>query len=229
MNDAYELESTHFLTLMFNQINLKMRNLILLAIATVAVVSCTNETIEPKPNYIPMKVGNYWIYENYQINEDGSEINLQKIDSVIISRDTIINGNKFFMFEGTSYPDHHRWQILQIVRDSSGYLLRSDGRVIFSDNNFTDILHLGYYIVGNDTISSYTYKMVKQLEPLTLGIGTFNVLNCMLIVNSENYPGYPKEFPYFYAANIGRVLLTWGFSTSPTKYEQRLIRYNIID
>lgn len=208
-----------------------MRNLILLAITTVAVVSCTNETIEPKLNYIPMKVGNYWVYENYQINEEGSETNLQKIDSVIISRDTIINGNKFYVFEGTRYPTELNRCILQIVRDSSGYLVRNDGRVLFSESNFSDILYSGFEITNNsDTLCSYTCKMVKPEDPIVLSIGTFDALIYLNIVNTDyDIPGYPREFPNYYVANIGKVISTSGFFFSPIRFEQRLIRYNIIN
>lgn len=55
---------------------------------------------EEKTDYLPLGIGNYWIYKHYDIDALGSEIERDRIDSVLINRGTNINNNQYFILEG---------------------------------------------------------------------------------------------------------------------------------
>ena len=146
--------------------------------------SCNKEHSNPKldpvdkTNYFPLEIGNYWIYEHYDIDSSGIETERNRTDNVILSRDTIINGNQYFILEGTNYPfDDGNWGIVDILRDSSGYLVNEKGQIEFSADNFADTLNSKPGVFNNDTLYTLTYQMEKVSDPVTVPAGEFEVLN----------------------------------------------------
>ena len=84
-----------------------MRNLVFLGLALVFLFSCKKETEELQENnnqvpvsYMPLKIGNYWIYQTYKIDSLGNESIDGAVDSVRVTKDTLINGNTYFVLEG---------------------------------------------------------------------------------------------------------------------------------
>src|SRR5687768_1831456 len=47
-------------------------------------------------NYFPMKVGNYWIYEHFTIDENDIFMKGNYTDSMYVEKDTVIFGKTFF-------------------------------------------------------------------------------------------------------------------------------------
>ena len=96
--------------------------------------SCKKEDNDAiKTSYLPLRIGNYWIYQDLRIDTSGNETADSKLDSVIIKRDTIINKKKYYVLEGIFYPatSRGRWGIIDILRDSSGYIVNENGDVQF--------------------------------------------------------------------------------------------------
>ena len=113
-----------------------MKNYIyLIAFATVVGLlfsSCKNDEpgkTEDIALYSQFKVGNYWIYQDYSIDSLGTESGFGRIDSIYISKDTLINNVQYFVFVGGFYGNslYPRYQ-----RDSLGYIVNEKGTKLFS-------------------------------------------------------------------------------------------------
>jgi hypothetical protein len=52
-----------------------MRKLLALVMAITSLLSCNKEDDkEIKTDYLPLRIGNYWIYQEYNIDTMGNEI-----------------------------------------------------------------------------------------------------------------------------------------------------------
>lgn len=218
-----------------------MKNLFVffaIAFSLILIGSCQKDEIDDKPEetqkhieHLPLKTGNYWIYEHYEIDSLGNEIKKSKIDSVIITGDTIINDKTYSVLKGTYVGS--RFKILDILRDSSGYLVNDKGQIKFSEDNFEDTLLVYNSTVGDSTYATIYYKMEKQDSPITIPAGTFG--------DVLNYKGYIKFYrkgnPFYrdknkyYAKDIGVILDTYYWTSQAyfKRYERRLVRYHIED
>jgi len=218
---------------------MKMRNVFLLGIiAIILISSCKKEEETPpppppikSPDYTPLTIGNYWVYNNYSIDSLNNETLLPNIDSLIVDRDTVIGGHTYYIIEGIKYPMSQNWGIVRIVRDSADCLVTNKGHILFSSSNFSDILREKIEILNSDTLYILQYKMEKLSGSIDVPAGTFN--------NIYNYKGTlytkvpnsvvdnPRYLDNYYAPDVGEVLNTWYFLSLPTTYQKRLVRYNI--
>lgn len=202
------------------------------------LLSCKKENsnlannTEKEFNYMPLQIGNYWVYKNYDIDSVGNETDLNKIDSVIIKRDTIINTKQYFVLEGTNYPFRNgKWGIIEIIRDSAGCIIDHNGKVKFSPNNFADTLASKIDTLYGDTLDIQTYRMEKITNLVTVPAGEFSVLNFKgTVVTPLKNPGIqnPRYLNNLYANHVGRVLETYFFLSSPIISEKRLYKYHVL-
>ncbi|MBA7563039.1 hypothetical protein ES708_04692 [subsurface metagenome] len=217
-----------------------MKKLFVLGITVAILISCGKEDDSPLDpdldsnlNYMPLEIGNYWVYQHFDIDALGNETALSRIDSVIITRDTIISLKRYFILEGTNYPYIPReWGIVDMLRDSSGYLVNHEGHIRFAEDNFTDTLVSKIEIIGEDTLYTLTYKMEKPDHPITVPCGTYNVLNFRgTVYTPEKIPGIenPRYMNTYFADGTGKVLSTYFYLTRLSISEKRLIRYRIIE
>jgi len=211
-----------------------MRKLFLLVLAISLFAACNKDKTNPQEesNYFPMQIGNYWVYQHYNIDSLGNETDMNKTDSVIIKRDTIINNKQYFVLEGTNYPyNGNRWEILDYLRDSSGYLVNFNGIIKCSENNFTDTLVSKTEVIGEDTLYFLTYQMEAPDNYIIVPAGEFEVLNFKgTVVMPKNHPGIknPRYMNNYYADGVGKIIETYFFLSSPFISEKRLVRYNIV-
>ena len=49
------------------------------------MVPCPTPPIETIPNYMPLAIGNYWVYNNYKIDTLGNETKMNLVDSIFIN------------------------------------------------------------------------------------------------------------------------------------------------
>lgn len=183
---------------------------------------------EISSKYFPLTIGSYWVYNTYNVTSAENEVELARVDSVYISRDTIIRGNRYLIFEGTLHPSPYpNPGIIEMVRDSSGYFVNSNGRILFTEKNFTDILYSDVYLMGEDTIYTSSYKMERETAPKTVPAGTFNVLNFKgEITLYATSPQMSVNSNTLYAENVGKIVETTVY-TSGRIIESRLVRYHI--
>ena len=208
-----------------------MRKLLFLVLVITFFASCKKNDSVNKSEYLPLDSGTYWVYVHYDIDSLGNEIEKDRIDSVIISRDTIINNLQYFVLEGTNYPNNGiSWGVLDILRDSSGYIVNDKGEIRFSEDNFSNILASKTEVLNEDTLYTLTYQMEILSDPINVPAGDFEVLNFkgtvttpQQIIGVEN----PRFLNNLYSNNVGKVLQSYFYIHSPIISEKRLVRYNV--
>jgi hypothetical protein len=211
-----------------------MRKFIAFIMAVAFLSSCQKEDDNAvKTSYMPLRIGNYWIYQEFRIDTSGNEIASSKLDSVIIKRDTLINHKKYYVLEGTNYPFSHYWDIIDILRDSSGYIVNQNGTVRFAEKDFRDTLVYraeSNIYDNNDTLYTITYHMERNNNAVTVPAGTFEVLNFKgTVIAYMNTPGikWPRYTNCYYASGIGKIMETYIYISSLQSIEKRLVRYHI--
>jgi hypothetical protein len=216
-------------------------------LVTIFIYSCKKDKeLEPisnptttYPNFSQLKVGNYWIYKQFHVDANGSTpIFLGMTDSCFIEKDTLINGKTYFK---VIKPDIYSFLPTDISfeRDSLDCIVNSNGKILFSSEDFSSILETSYFIGGPllnggiDTICKIVKQMADKNMEVVTPAGTYITTN----VKSTHY-----MFPDFstagsiryrnkrYAKNIGVVIETLPFFASNPKEEyteRRLVRYHL--
>ena len=217
-----------------------MRELFLFGLMALFTLSCEKNDpitgiddpdLPSTPGYFPHTLGSFWVYQHVVIDPTGTEIVRAETDSVIISRDTLINGKLYYVFEGSNYPfNGGKWGIIDILRDSMGYVVNQHGEVKLSNSNFTDTLHVKTEIIRDEILYIASYRMEKQSLKYSVPAGDFDVINFKGTVNSEKevegIPN-PRYLNTLYAEGVGNVLKTYFYFSSPDIFEKRLLRYTI--
>jgi|GEM_PF-325311 len=188
-------------------------------------------------NYSNLKVGNYWIYQRFEIDSSGNATPLAIVDSCYIEKDTLIHGNTYYKYMSPNFgnsvgPNSVSPNVAEFYRDSLSYIITNSGRIEFSSQDFTSIFKSGYQLVNpNDTVCRFEFKMGNQNTLITTPSGTYNTSSF-----NETYYMYPnysaggtiRTRHTRYAENVGKVTQEWYFFVSlPTKWERRLIRYHL--
>ncbi len=195
-------------------------------------LSCSDDetNLRSDDNYVPMSVGNYWVYQTHIIKLDGSEILEPKVDSVVITGDSIIDGHTFYVYEGTDYLSDD-WRILALRRADGDDIIDPDGQPHFSATNFSDTLYQYTVTPAIDEWITFHYQMHNAVEKIVVPAGEFDALDFRGTVRSNipaPYP-YPRLVHNYYASDVGLVLSnTFSFAFGTT-LEQRLVRYYIQD
>lgn len=210
---------------------MKIEKLLKMMILTSSIlISCQKDPpIEPYyPDYVQLKVGNYWVYERWKIDDYGNEFKYAERDCVYIEKDTIINNEKYYHKKGILMG----LPVNSFERDSSGYLVNNLGEILFSANNFTDTLN-----IKCTGIHYFIYKMAKENSPQSLPAGDFVSLIYKGIFYvyckfppepSEPCSFFPPETNNFYADKVGLVKsVNAGDFEYCYKMESRLLRYKV--
>jgi len=190
------------------------------------------------PIYLPMSVGNYWIYQHFVIDSLGNERSLNLFDSVVIIKDTLINNELYYMFGGRqnepSFP--------KFLRYSDGYLIRNNGEKIFSTTDFKNILYERDDSVQIKDKYYFIYLLKIKMESIPKLIktpaGEFSTLNAGGYLTLYYYDDLAElidsiitDQNTYYAQNVGIVVQTYQYYFDvkylKRKYEKRLIRYKI--
>jgi hypothetical protein len=214
----------------------KMKQLLFIGMIISVLASCKKkEDIqepsinEMKSNYLPLSIGNYWVYENVRIDTLGNEILMSNRDSIVVRRDTVIRNKVYYFMERIT--QNSDWVTLYIVRDSSKNLVTHDGRVLFSEYNFNDVLHTQYLLDNNtDTVYIMNYKMYNPGIQVTVPAGSFSVLDYRghLKIFDNLSLGYSERIlNNYYSPSVGKILETYTYLSQPEIYEKMLVNYHI--
>ena len=192
-------------------------------------MSCSDDeaSLQPSDNYTPMAIGNYWVYQTNITKLDGTAVS-SAIDSVVISGDSIIDGNNYYVFEGTNFISND-WRILALRRVDGDNLVDPEGLTHFSSTNFSDTLYRYRIEPDNDKWISVDYQMNNPIDQITVPAGSFDVLDFRGVVQTNISTPYPlPKFAHNYrASDVGLVLRnTFAFTTGYI-VEERLMRYSI--
>ena len=213
--------------------NLKWFCIVIVSLAVMSACKKTHNNEITYAKYLPLKVGNYWVYERYNIDTTGVATATGVFDSCYIEKDTLINGQTYYKQIRPSYP-FTSFIDYSFIRDSLGYILGTNGGIPVSFQDFTTIISHYYQISGaSDTILEATTKMADKDFIVTTPAGTFTTLSVKTTYNF--YPNYagtqnPRYMDTRYAENVGIVTETLPFyagNPNPNYLERRLIRFNL--
>jgi len=206
---------------------------VLLLILAIGMISASckkddsdeNSTPLPTPDFMQLKVGNFWVYQWYNIDSSGNENMMAKLDSSIITTDTLIGGMTYFK---KLYVQDENY--IEYLRDSNGYLVEHKGMVKFSDHDFTKVLCIVEIIPNLATIE---YQMANKDSLISISLGTYPTYDYRGTVYPLN-PQYPYGINYthnFYADGMGLIKTSnYYFSNPNLRVERRLVRYgNILE
>lgn len=213
-----------------------MRYLFYLILPVFCLLSCekdvTNSEVEPiqATEYFPLSVGNYWVYENYKVDSMGTEtIFEQKLDSVIITKDTLINNKVYYKLHAVNYYLGGSLDSKSCYyRDSSGYIIDFKGNIRFSNTNLSDTLQrITEYEIGDHLFYSVTYKMEKSHDVVDPYLNQFNdLLNFRGTLTTPSYHKV-RYLDNLHAKGVGPIYLSSEFISSPISFKKKLIRYHI--
>jgi len=199
---------------------------------TPPVAAKNNSTPSPtSTSYINLQVGNYWVYNIYNVDTAGVETFANSTDSVYIQKDTIVGGKTYYYFNHVNstaalYQDNMP-MIYNWVTDSSGFLKGISHYVLL------DPVHL------NDTIKTdtMTYGVILYVLPQTftnevVPAGTFSGVSMntrMRYTHPNPFNGNPLSVNYYkYATGIGLCHSKTGYVSQPKSgYSWQLLRYHI--
>jgi hypothetical protein len=175
--------------------------------------------LEPIPakDYMQLEIGNYWVYHRHMIDTNKSSID--EIDSLVITGDTMINSKQYFKKKsfyqgGTSY-----------LRDSNGYLVDHQGKIMFSDHDFGHVLRTDSIGPG---LAVAEYGMIAGDTTITVPSGSYQALDFRGTVTAldPNYPHGINYTYYFYADGMGMVKSSTYFFMAPhLRIEQELLAF----
>ena len=214
-----------------------MKKLVLIVGIISCLFSCEkNDKQDESENlvstYLPMSVGNYWVYQVYNIDVNGNKSQSTTLDSTVITKDTLINGKKYYRFDYLNYHlDNINHFDTAYLRDSLTFIINEKGNILFSENNFNDTLYRKTYVFENDTFYTMTCKMERIDQEISTPAGSFNnILNFRgtVIVNPKHTdienPRYTDEY---FAKDMGVVYQSQTYVSGGQIREKRLVRYHI--
>lgn len=212
----------------------KLHLILLIPFLAVFCDSCKEEeqnSLFSNPNgidYLQLKVGNFWVYDNLTGALFQEEILSPYLDTVSITGTQEINGNTYFVFESTYNLYGEEKGVSQVVRDSSGYLVNKEGHILFSETNFIDKFRK--YIVWDEvtdstaTVETYMFSNIRSVE---IPFGRFNVLTFVkeLQYNKVIDQQSGQMYSFHYAQGIGRVKYWLDKPLNKRIYHRRLVKY----
>ncbi|MGI8893159.1 MAG: hypothetical protein ACR2GN_06830 [Bacteroidia bacterium] len=210
----------------------------LTVVLTILFAACKKDKpIEPiptppiiYPDYSQLKVGNYWVYQHYEVDSNGNSTALNVFDTCFVEKDTLINGNTYYKLFKPLYIPSLSYYL--IIRDSLHYTVTSSGEIIFSSEDFTSIFSEKYqFVSATDTLCLIITKMEEKDVIITTPAGNFitsNSKNIYYMYPPWNFAGNLRIQNTRYAKNIGVVSETLHFFVSNPNYtERRLVSYHL--
>lgn len=207
-----------------------------LTLLTTVVCSCKKKkTDSPSAtvyeNYAQLKVGNYWVYEQFEIDIAGHAVSKNIFDSCFVEKDTMIDSKSYFKVVKPNPYSISQTDIL-FLRDSLHYIVNSNGKIIFSSIDFSTIFDTNYILSSpGDTVCQIIKQMTERNQIVTTPAGSFvtsNAKEVFFMYPSWVSAGNPRNKDTRYAKDIGIVSETLPFFLSNPNYiERRLVRYHI--
>lgn len=176
---------------------------------------------------LPITDGSYWINIHELTDSAGNVTATGALDSVYVDGDSVIGAYTYKKIRtvvlagnvyGFTVP-------LQLLRDSSGYLVSPDGSFIEHDN-FTDTLS---YSDLSGMVDAWFF-MKHQDSMVTVPAGTFPTIDYeghMYATDTNYIHPRPRYTHLLYADGIGQILHRQYYYTAPGYIQRRLVRYHI--
>lgn len=186
----------------------------ILSLFSLFVFSCKKDTSAPVTNpsgnsfAIPHTIGSYWIYHWTKVDSLGNETPYPGVDTVTVVGDSVVNGNHYIVYAGTQMGGSQpNW----LERDSSGYIVRPGGMIVYSylntgialrtssDSYYDEVYKMGSPTTVTSTLGTFT--VVDLQEILTRSSGS--TLPCPTGVNACGDESYTMHT--YFASGVGRI------------------------
>jgi hypothetical protein len=216
-----------------------MQKIALVAAATFLVLCASSCKDDKQPDPIPdppihyddyakLKIGNYWIYQLFDVDSLGNGPALNEFDSTYVSKDTQMIGITYYFLASTILYTNNIW-----IRDSLHYIVDEFGRIMFSSEDFTTafVSQPLFFTGSTDTTAWVTRKMADKDLAFTTPAGVFTTSDFQTIYDmypNYNQAGTRRVVHKRYSKNIGIVSETVPFYIGSIGYrEKRLIRFHV--
>jgi len=223
-----------------------MKKIILSGLFLTTMFSCKKEEIDinmvctsdstgvsiQKSPYFPMQVGNYWIYQHYQVDTLNHTENLTiPYDSLVIDRDSIIDGYKYYVFQGKIFGQGD-WGIHSILRVEGLDLINTFGNIVATHDIPSGVLFdtTVFYQQTQDTLYRIMSKMIGETEFVST---PFSSVECIVkkecLSNMSLSPAAEKNNYIYYGYGLGKVKFIYNYMSPPVHIfrEMRLIKAKV--
>lgn len=191
------------------------------------------ETVTKASEYFPLKVGNYWVYRNFEIKPDGERI-IKRRDTFSITETKTVGKDTFYFID--EKMDHslipNGW-----VKDSMGYLIGKNGVIYISTVNFLDTIYSNDYLINENEVLLSTRGYMEKIDSGYLNkLQAFdNIINFKLKGwmpkkhrNEEVKDLYPRYLHRFFSKGIGLVYFNYYYAGDPKTFTLELESYNLV-
>ncbi len=195
--------------------------------------ACKKDEITESPTrqlntHLPLKVGNFWVYEGYYVRNSNDIY--RNTDTLKVTGDTTINNRIYFILEGNYFPHESRKRTYQYYwRDSLDYVINSEGRIIVSTSDFDHILEQ-YGGMQKQNLSAWYVTRARELEASYSNNGTVynNIINMEKQVFQIPENPHNKEVRFlheYFAKDVGIVFKESQYLSD----DELLIQSHLID
>ncbi|MDG5492497.1 hypothetical protein [Psychroserpens sp. SPM9] len=194
-----------------------MKRILLYLCALTFTFSCSNDSTTPETpeaNFYALTVGNSWVYKNYRYNSNTQLYeDTGVIDSVSIISTEELFGDTYFKFrrlttgneEGITFcnPNGEHFEYL---REDNGNLVRSDGTVKFTNNDFS------LRVLSENAWGDIVEQLVEGESTMNVEAGSFICINseryALLSPDNDPSPGLDR---FYYADGFGLIYDTSSY------------------
>lgn len=215
----------------FKKIRTMKKLLFVFSVLAVLLTACKKDKtdyVTDAYSYYPMKTGNYWVYQWFEVDSNGNEtLSAWQNDSVVVLGDTTINGNTFYKVELNVYGSAARY--ITYMRDSAMWMVDQTGSVVFSVEAQAGYFNNDYSIAGYDQVSRMDYGGHQKLTPAGVFQTIFKITDFTkqsgLFCNGTNKRSIYTGF----ARGIGPAFYNTFYLSDPLcrYFEARLLRYHL--
>ena len=169
--------------------------------------------------YYPLEVGNYWIFKNSTVYDDGT-VDLRSTDSMYISGDTLMLGFRYYHLEG----DFNAHPLKAWLTADQGRIVSSDDNIyfdsprVFNSDQLYRVAHFDY---------PATIKTTREDTTLTVPAGDFNPVMLFEAHSMLEDSIWIVTYKFFYARNVGLVKFIARSRSHDFENRSELVRYGI--
>jgi len=186
------------------------------------------DQFEEVESFYPLQVGNSWVYEYFNRFIHFEEFDNAGItETVSITGTTVLNGETYYQMETNTIGNDENHPValpngLQTsrVRDSLGYLVTDEGRILFSSEG-----SMNYFVESND-LGEVFGNLIEGAQDISVNAGEFNTIRNDIIeifLDGSQSEGSDKVF---YSENIGLIIKEFtGDFRQQHRWEKRLMSF----
>jgi len=164
----------------------------------------------PAISYIPLAVGNFWVYDEYLYNFDNyTSIVLSASDTMKVIGTRIIQNNEYFVIENNR-PSFHEIKDTLFWRDSIGYIVDQKGKIIFTSIDFDNTFSCYGSIFGEDgsfdTKSTIKDSLFNYWNQNGEAFNCYNFTSIMLQTKIVPFiESWDRQSQKYFSKNVGIV------------------------